>query len=347
MKPIAVTIFLFAAWSVGCADPADKAAKKRIFSPEDPPQAVAAASTPLPPQSAADDGRIARRILGMGAAEATERLGPHRYSATVDWEWSSGGKTIRMKETRELTAGPGGVSGDFAARLSNTNNAGLEVLRAGGKVFARNTWGKEGEAKFRQRLRDRGMGERLREESFGALRDLDQLFLGRLKLTAQSSSQNTASFLDRTAWKYTVSLGDRVADQSTPLPPVAAPKGGFDDTTRRRLHFYDRRAPLSLQGELLVDALTSVVLKAHIVGRMAVKGEASAGGVNLGDAELRITLDCALADVGKPVAIKPPADFLPDEDKPDGIAAALVRFGIARKGADAGVAEPEDDDEAK
>jgi hypothetical protein len=47
------------------------------------------------------------------------------------------------------------------------------------------------------------------------------------------------------------------------------------------------------------------------------------------------------------VAIKPPTDFLPDEDKPDGIAAALVRFGIARKGSDAGVAEPEDDDEAK
>jgi hypothetical protein len=72
------------AGTAGCSDPADKAAKKRIFSAEDPPQAVAAASQKLPPQDAADNAVIARRILGMGAAEATERLGAHRYTATID-----------------------------------------------------------------------------------------------------------------------------------------------------------------------------------------------------------------------------------------------------------------------
>ena len=34
----------FLVLGVACTDPVDKAAKKRIFSPEDPPQAVAAAS---------------------------------------------------------------------------------------------------------------------------------------------------------------------------------------------------------------------------------------------------------------------------------------------------------------
>lgn len=345
----AFVLSLFASLAAfSCADPADKAAKKRIFSAEDPPQAVSAASQKLPPEDAADNPLIARRILGMGAAEATERLGAHRYTASVDWEWTAGQRSVRLKETRELLAGPGGVSGDFHAKLSNTNNSGLEVLRVQGKVFARSTWGRDGEGRFRQRLRDRGMGERMREESFGALRDLDQLFRGRLKLTAQSSADHTASFLDRTAWKYTVSLSDADKESPSRLPPLAAPRNGQDDTTRRRQHFYEARTPLSLQGEVLVDAQTSVVLKAHIVGRMAVKSDGPDAGVPLADAELRITLDTALADVGRAVTIAPPADFLPDEDKPDGIAAALARFGIARKGADAGTpAEPEEDDDSR
>src|SRR5439155_22891253 len=87
-----------------CTDSVDKAAKKRIFSPEDPPKAVASASEKLPPENVAEDPRIARRILGMGAAEATERIGPHRYSATVTFEWTAvgSGKSLRLAETRTL-----------------------------------------------------------------------------------------------------------------------------------------------------------------------------------------------------------------------------------------------------
>jgi hypothetical protein len=329
----AIVVFVSLGTLSGCTDPADKAAKKRIFSPEDPPQAVAAASEKLPPQDAADNPVIARRILGMGAAEATERLGAHHAVATIDWEWTQAGKSIRLKETRDLLDGPGGMSGDFSARLSNTNNAGLEVMRVGGRVFARNTWGRDGESRFRERTRDRGIAERLREEAYGGLGDVDELFRGRLKLTAQSSAENTATFADRTAWKYTVSLGDALADTGSKLPAVIAPKNGQDDTTRRRQHFFEARTPVSLQGDLLVDSKTSVVLKAHVVGHLVVKGED--GGV--GDTELRITIDTALSDVGKAVAIDLPKDFMPDEDKPDGVAAALTRFGLSRKNVDGGV----------
>jgi hypothetical protein len=50
------------------------------------------------------------------------------------------------------------------------------------------------------------------------------------------------------------------------------------------------------------------------------------------------------------VALKPPPDFLPDQDKPSGIADALDRFGIPRTGRDAGVTKasaeaPPPDDE--
>ena len=134
-----------------CPDPVDKAAKKRIFSSEDPPQAVAAAQEKLPPEDVASNPLVARRVLGMGAAETTERIGPHTYNATVKWEWSAGPKSVRLTETRELLAGPGGISGDFLARLSNTTptyDQGLEVIRAGGHVYARTTYGRDPDGNY-------------------------------------------------------------------------------------------------------------------------------------------------------------------------------------------------------
>ena len=64
----------------------------------------------LPPQEVADSPRISRRVLGMRAGEATERIGPHKYSATISWEWTSPSaavKSVRLKENRELLAGKG------------------------------------------------------------------------------------------------------------------------------------------------------------------------------------------------------------------------------------------------
>ena len=312
-----------------CKDPVDQAAKKRIFSPEDPPQAVAAASQKLPPEEAAASVSISRRILGMGAAETTERIGPHTYNATVTWEWTSAGKNVRLKETRELLSGPGGMSGDFLARMANTNEQGVEILRVAGKVYARSTYGKDGAGTFRQRLRDRGMAERVREEASGALRDFDQLFRGRLKLNAQG----TSSLEGRTAWKYVVTLAEAPAESDSRLPSIALPKAGPDETTKRRRLFYDARTPRTLQGEVYVDAETSVVLKARLDGRIGVKNEEV-------ESELRLVVDSSLGGIGKLPAIEAPKQFLPDEDKPDGIAAALVRFGIERKSADGGVPGP-------
>ena len=322
----------------GCTDPVDQAAKKRIFSPEDPPQAVAAASQKLPPEEAAARRDLTRRILEMGAAETTERIGPHVYSATITWEWTSAGKNVRLKELRELQSGPGGVSGDFFARLSNTDEQGLEVVRVGGKVFARSTYGKDGAGRFRQRLRDRGMAERIREEASGALRDFDQLFFGRLKLTAQG----TSTLEGRTAWKYVVSLADAADAADAKLPPLLDPKNGLDETTRRRRRFYQARTPRSLQGEVYVDAETSVVLRARLEGRLGV-----AATDDDAESELRLVVESNVNRIGKTPVIEAPKDFLPDEDKPDGVAAALQRFGIARKSADGGVAAEPDDDAAE
>lgn len=303
-----------------CKDPVDQAAKKRIFSPEDPPQAIAAASQKLPPAEVADSPELTRRVMGMGAAEATERIGPHAYRAAIEWEWSSPGlDNVRLKETRELLAGRGGVSGDFHAKLSNSRDQGFEVLRVAGRVFARPTYGKDGAGKFRERKRDRGMAERLREEAYGAVKDFDGLFRGRLKLTADG----TETVQERTAWKYNVTLADE-RPSVDPLPPRFAPKKGADETTLRRLAFFEARQPRALQGTVYVDQDTSVVLKTKLDGRLVAATDG-------GTAELHLVLDAALSNVGQAPAIAAPTEFLPDEDKPQGIAAAMRRFGFERQ----------------
>ena len=323
--------------TVACQDPVDKAAKARIFSPEDPPKVVASAAEKLPPEDVADNPRVARRILSMDAAEVTERLGPHAFKATVSYEWSGGQGTypVKLTETRTFRAGPGGVNGDFHGVLENSRDQGLEVMRVGGKVYARNRYGT-----FRQRLRDRGMGERTRAELTGAIRDMDALFRGRLQL----SPQGTVTHEGRTAWRYNVSLAPEGDTGTTPavLPAVFEPKGGRDDTTRRRLAFFENRTPKSLPGEVLVDPETSVVLKTRLDGRIVVPAN-DAGGA----AELRMVLESALSEIGQDPRLQPPENFLPDADKPQGIADALDRFGIPRnkpEGATGpGAAQPADE----
>jgi hypothetical protein len=338
VRPL-VTTCLCLLLGAACTDPVDKAAKKRIFSPEDPPQAVSAASQKLPPEDVADNPEIARRVLGMGAAEATERIGAHQFTATVSYEWSAqGSKNVLLKETRTLLAGSGGVGGDFHATVENSRDQGLEVIRIQNAVFARSRYGK-----FRQRLRDRGIAERVREEMYGAIKDFDALFRGRLKLAASG----TITYEGRTAWKYTVSLGEARPEKAQKLPALVGTKGGVDETTQRRLAFYELRTPKALQGEVLVDALTSVVLKTRLDGRLGVKREARNlpdGGVESepSEADLRLVLDSQLQRIGAEPALKTPEGFLPDQDKPEGIAATLERFGIVRAGADGGTAGPSD-----
>ena len=318
MKKSAFTLAL-ALLATGCSDPVDKAAKARIFSPEDPPKVVASAKQKLPPEDVASNPQVARRILGMDAAEVTERLGPHRFQSTLGYEWSSANSNpVKLTETRTFRAGPGGVSGDFHGVLENSRDQGLEVMRVGGQVFARNRYGP-----FRQRLRDRGMAERTRTELTGAIRDFDALFQGRIKLTPQG----TVTHEGRTAWRYIVTLGPASqASASRPLPPMPQPKKGADESTLRRANFFAHRLPRSLDGEVLVDAATSVVLKARLDGRLGVPSEKTPEA-----AELRLTLESAVSEMGQDPKLQPPENFLPDADKPQGIADALDAFGIERK----------------
>lgn len=316
----------------GCHDPRERAAKQRIFSPEDPPKVVASAQEKLSPEQLGDDARLVERVLSMGAAEMAERLGAHRFNASVSFEWSTPSATpVTLSETRLLEADARGVNGDFHAKVDNNQDLGLEVIRVDGAVYARNRFGK-----FRLRRRDRGMAERTREDVVAPLSELDALFDRRLKLLPQG----TTTYEGRPVLRYEVALAGAPpkAPPASP-PPLLSVKGGVDETTRRRLAFLAAKSPRSLKGEVLVDQASGVVVRATLDGRLDVPGQGSAR-----PAALRVTLEQKITHIGQAPQLKPPPGALPDADKPLGIADALDRFGIPRGGkADAG-AETEDDD---
>ena len=296
---------------------------------------VASAKESLDSQKLASDPKLAHRVVDMGPAEVTERLGPHRFGAEVSFTWTAGKDSVKLTETRLLESAAGGVAGDFHARLDNTRDQGLEVVRSRGQVFARSKYGK-----YRLRLRDRGMAERTRDETAGALRELDGLFQGRLELALEGPT----SVEGRPAVRYTVRLADAPAGVKTSRgetpPAVAYARGGLDEDTARRQRFIEHREPKKLSGEVLVDSATAVVVRAHVDGTLAVPGDKS-----VAPAQLHVVLDQRIKDVGKAIDIKPPEGHLPDADKPEGIADALDRFGIQRKaGADAGVDTEADED---
>lgn len=325
MSPRASLLVLALALAA-CRDPVDQAAKARIFSPEDPPQVLAAASETLRPEDVADDPRVARRILGMGGAEAVERLGAHTFEAKVTFEWSHGEREVKLSETRTLRSAAGALSGDFHGTLENSRDQGFDVLRVNGEVYARSRYGR-----YRRRLRDRGMAERAREDLHGVIAETDALFGGRMVL----KPEGTATYEGRTAWKYTVSLGPKgEAAPGRVLPPPPATKdGGVDEDTAMRQAFFNGREPQSLTGEVLVDSVKAVVLRARFLGTLTAPGQGENAAT---PATLRLNVDATVKGVGKPPALAVPKDALPDEDKPVGLAEAMDRFGLPRGKPDAG-----------
>ncbi len=283
------------------------------------------------------DEKLRTRVLHMPAAEAVERLGAHVYNANVSFEWTARGRTTRLNETRTLTSDKGGLSGDFALGVENSRDQGLEVHRIKTVVYARSRYGP-----FRQRLRDRGMAEREREELYGALRDLDLLVGERLKLTSRGKGR----YDGREVIDFTVSLGPPakegfLAEQKT-LVPLELAKKGADPATTRRFNFSSKRQPRSVEGGLRVDVETGVVLKADLVANLT----APAPSKESDEASLQLKLESEVRRIGVPPKLARPAAFLLDGDKPVGIADALDRFGIPRgEKSDAGTASPTPEDD--
>jgi hypothetical protein len=309
----------------GCVDSVDRAAKKRIFSPEEPPKAKRAAAEPIDARELARDAGLVYRVTTMSAAEAFERVGPFRYSASASFEWSLGRDKVKLSETRSLEQATGT---DFALKTENDRDQGLEVVRVGPRTFAKGKY-----HKFRERKRDRGRADLLRDDVFGAMKSAQAILDNRLGVAPDGEEPVRG----RPARRYLFVLAkeplrERSADDRG-LPKVQFPAGGPDQPTKRRLDFRNLRSPKRVEGKLWVDAETGVPLKAELSAQVSTPGE------DKDEALLVLKVKSELKPATD-LVVAAPREFLPDEDRPNGIARTLDRFDVGRPDAGAGEARP-------
>jgi hypothetical protein len=165
----------------------------------------------------------------------------------------------------------------------------------------------------RERPTARGDGARRhRDESF-ALGDEIARLAGAALVLHPAGEQ---PLLGRPARRFAVGL--RAAEPSRPPPPRGR---SADSDTVARVELLEGATPLSLDGELVLDAATGVPL--------LVKLRASFG--TAADPALRtdVELDARVTAIGGKVgAVRAPAGARPDERKPDGPARALEAAGL-------------------
>jgi hypothetical protein len=334
------TALLLALSFASCKRSEDEAAKKRIFSPEEPVGALAEAKESLDAGRLAEDARLAERVLRMGQAEVAARLGPHKAQTRAQFAWfrgagaADGGSDVALAEETTLLQA---ANGDFSVRQENDRNQGFELVWIKGEVFVRGLFGP-----FRKRRTDRSDPERVRELAMAALPTFEQMARG-LKL--QKIGESTVE--GRKVVKYQVagSAGRPPPSERKDLPKVEyplQPDGGRgpDPDTARRLEVSQKAEPTRLSGTLIVDAQTAVPLAADLSGHFRVPGEGGAA------AELDLHSVLAISAIGKDPGVQAP-QFDPEPSVPHAVKDPLRFLGKATPAG--GAEEPatdESDDEA-
>src|SRR5438874_3295958 len=261
-RPIALLLVFAFGGLAACKRSEDQAAKRRIFSPEEPVGALAEAKESLDASRLADDPRLADRIVPMSQAEAAARLGAHKAQTRVQFAWfrgpgaPDGGTDVALAEETTLQQA---ASGDFSDRQENDRNQGFELVWVKGEVFVRGLFGP-----FRKRRTDRSDPERVRELALGALPTFDRLARG---LELQKGNEGTVEGRRGVRCQVTGSAGRPRPAEREDLPrleyPGQADGGrGPDPDTARRLEVVEEVEPTRIAGALVVDALTGAPIGA-------------------------------------------------------------------------------------
>lgn len=311
-----------AAALASCTDRGEDRTRRAIFArePEGKPPAPVDPGKPL-------------EALRLGAGDAAARAGSFAWEARVEWTVArQGATTVRVAERhrlRQLASGEFDLASDLDPGEYPGSETGARVVFAGGVSYARGRW-----SPFRERRDDRGQeARRQRDATFRTAADLAALYGP--AFTAQPSGEVT--LLGRRARRFVLALGDALPKPAA--TPAELPGGAYDPDTQRRVDFIQGRVPLSLQGELLVDAETGVPLRVALTGAFS----------QANDPQVRADVDllAQVTALGAVAAVTAPPRALPDERKPRGVASALEAAGLRKptaKPAPEEEAPPEDEE---
>jgi hypothetical protein len=338
MRRIALLVVFSLGGLAACKRSEDQAAKRRIFSPEEPVGALAEAKETIDAAKLADDPRLADRVVRMTQAEVAARLGAHKAQTRVQFAWfrgpgapDAGGSDVALSEETTLLQGG---NGDFSVRQENDRNQGFELVWVKGEAFVRGLFGP-----FRKRRTDRTDPERVRELALGALPTFDRLAHG-LKL--QKTGEATVEGRRVIRYQVTGSAGRPRPPENEDLPrleyPVQADAGrGPDPDTARRLEMWEKEEPTRVSGTLVVDALTGVAIGSDLQGHFRIPGSQGAA------AELDVHSVLAASAIGKDAGVHAP-QFEPEPSVPHAVKDPLRFLGKAQGPAGAPGEEPSTDE---
>src|SRR5207302_1615999 len=145
-RSIALLLVFFAIGGLAaCKRSEDQAAKRRIFSPEEPVGALAEAKETIDASKLADDPSLVDRVVRMRQAEVAARLGAHKAQTRVQFAWfrgagapDAGGSDVELSEETTLLQA---VPVDFSVRQENDRNQGFELVWVKGEVVVRGLFG--------------------------------------------------------------------------------------------------------------------------------------------------------------------------------------------------------------
>lgn len=335
LGPLAVWALL----ASGCTSEADRAAKARIFSPEDPSPDLLKAAERLDVAQAASDPALWTRLLQMDRLESTRRLGAHEAKSRVKFRWTLDKEVVELAEGYTFLTD---ASGHFTTTITNDQDAGLEFVWTDGRAFARSRYGP-----FRERRIDRAQHDAWRDRATGSLREVFDLYDGRLKAVSKGKGEHRG----RAALRFAFVIEDRsgqgpVVDNAPPrlFPKVLGASGelvtGPDDDTARRIAFAQHRVPQAASGHVLIDEQTGVVLDAHLEGVFMVPDQSTDAQPGPA-ARLTVSVDFEVTPK-KDVKISPPENIA-STAIPHGLLDPLGFLGDAAPRPAA--AEPADEDE--
>ncbi len=211
----------------------------------------------------------------LPAHELATRAGGLQLTDTLSLRVQSEGREIEALDDRaRIELAPGG---DFTAVQENSRDLGRSVTFVGGKLYVQMRYGATVE-----RRPEHGEAMRLLDDAAGLLPATFRLLESFLEVT----DGGTAAAAGRAARRARLGLA------KTPREVVSL---GAQQAWRQRL------SVASIEGELLLDANTGVVLAAHLAARYRFPREKS-------EAEATLVLDRKLERTGQDPVIHPPAD---------------------------------------
>jgi hypothetical protein len=340
-RRIALLLVLVLGAVAACKRSEDQAAKRRIFSPEEPVGALAEAKETIDASKLADDPRLAERVVRMTQAEVAARLGAHKAQTRVQFAWfrgpgaqDGGGSDVALAEETTLLQA---ANGDFSVRQENDRNQGFELVWVKGEVFVRGLFGP-----FRKRRTDRSDPERVRELALGALPTFERLAHG-LKL--QKMGEATVEGRRVLRYQITGSASRPRPPERDDLPRLEYPlqaDGGRepDPDTGRRLEMWEKEEPTRVSGTLVVDAVTGVPIGSDLQGHFRIPGSQGAA------AELDVHSVLAASAIGKDPAVRAP-QYEPEPSVPHAVKDPLRFLGKAPAAGGAPSAEEPSTDESE